>query len=413
MCRITDIETHLTRPAGQNLVVVRVLTDQPGLTGLGCATFTQRCLAVREAIDAYLKPLLIGRDPRRSNELWRLMHNNGYWRGGPVLMNAVSGIDQALWDIKGRLAGMPVYDLIGGRVREAAVVYQHVAGRDGADLLDRVQAVTSSGLTHVRVQIAAEPQAPGGALSAALAGYGGVGRSGAQVDNAPPGAYYDPASYQRDMIRALTHLRENLPPGVELIHDVHSRLTPTEAASFAKAVEPFGLFFLEDALSLGHLDWYPRLRSTTTTPLAVGELFTYRDQWLSLVTQHHIDFLRLHVSAVGGFTPAWEAAALCQAHGVRTAWHGPQDTSPIGHAAQLHLDLASYAFGVQEFAGFTESEHTVFTGLPELRGGHLYPSEQPGWGIAFDAAAAARYPIDTGVVDWTQARRLDGSLNDP
>ncbi len=413
MPTIQSIHVLVTRPTSENLVLVKVQTSEPDLYGWGCATFTQRYTAVVEAVKSHLTPLLIGRDASRITELWHLMHFNGYWRHGPVLNNAISGIDQALWDIKGKQAKMPVYELLGGKVREAAAIYQHAAGRDVDELIDRSRALLACGVRHLRVQLSAKPHGQAHELSAASAGYGGRGVSVAPPDGSLPGAYYDPAAYQREMLDAIERLRATLGDEVELIHDVHSRLSPIDAIGFAKRLEPYRLFFLEDALPPEHLDWYGRMREATSTPQGVGELFTHPEQWMDLVTHRQIDFLRLHLSAVGGLTPAWRAAQICQAHGVRTAWHGPKDTSPVGHAVNLHLDVASPAFGIQEFAPFTSQERAIFDGLPEVRGGYLYPNDRPGFGIDVDEKAAAAYPPKAEVIDWTQARITDGSLHSP
>ncbi len=410
---IDSVQAITLRPTTENLVLVKVGTSEPGLHGWGCATFTQRYTAVVEVVETYLAPLLVGRDVARISELWRLMVTNGYWRNGPVLNNAISGVDQALWDIKGRQARLPVYDLLGGKVREAAAVYQHAAGRDAEELCDAAGSLVEQGLRHVRVQLSKAPPATAGELKAAAAGYGGVGLSGPAPDGALPGAYFDPVVYRRTMLEAFERLRGALGADVGLLHDVHSRLAPADAVDFARGAEPYGLFFLEDALPPEHLDWYGRLRAATTTPQAVGELFVHPAEWLPLVKERHIDFLRLHVSAIGGLTPAWRAAQVCESHGVRTAWHGPKDVSPVGHAAQLHLDVASHAFGIQEFAGFSEAEREIFSGLPELRDGYLYPGARPGFGIEVDEAAAARFPASAEVIDWTQSRYRDGSLSYP
>jgi mannonate dehydratase len=410
--RIEAVRAVATRPTTENLVLVRVQTSEPGLYGWGCATFTQRYTAVLEVITTYLEPLLVGRDPARIGELWRLMHTNGYWRNGPVVNNAISGVDQALWDIKGKLAGMPVYDLLGGKVREAAEVYQHAAGRDAAELCDQATSLVERGVRNVRVQLSKAPHLAG-SLAAATAGYGGTSLSCRPPDGALPGDYFDAAVYRNTTVDALSRLRERLGAEVGLLHDVHSRLSPAEAIDFARQLEPFGLLFLEDALPPEHLDWYERMRAATTTPQAAGELFVHPVEWLPLVAGRLIDFLRLHVSAIGGLTPAWRAAQVCEAHGVKTAWHGPKDVSPIGHAAQLHLDVASHAFGIQEFPSFSDPEAEIFDGLPVLRDGYLYPNQRPGLGIEVDESAAARYPARADVVEWTQSRQRDGSLSYP
>ena len=414
MPKIRCVRVILTRPTTENLVLVKVETDEPGLHGWGCGTYTQRCTAVAEVVRTYLDPLLRGRDVARISELWRLMHHNGYWRHGPVVNNAVSGVDMALWDIKGRMAGMPVYELLGGRVREGAGVYQHAAGRGPEEVLDAVRVLLATGVRHVRVQIAESPHASADGLRPSSAGYGGRGTVGGRPRGALEGAYYHPGEYHREIVAAMEYVRDAVGDEVELLHDVHSRLTPVQAIALARDLEGCRLFFLEDALPPEGLDWYREMRSATVTPQAVGELFVHGAEWVPLVTGRLIDYLRLHLSAVGGLTPARAATALCEAHGVRTAWHGPKDTSPIGHAANLALDVSSYAFGIQEFAPFTDAERNIFSGLPVLEDGYLYPNEGSGWGMEVNEEAAAGYPIDTSEpIDWTQCRLPDGSLARP
>ncbi|MEM7576552.1 MAG: enolase C-terminal domain-like protein [Planctomycetota bacterium] len=412
MPRIDALDVFVTRPATENLVVVRLRTDD-GRVGLGCATLTQRYAAVVAALESHLRPLLLGRDPARITELWRLMHFNGYWRNGPVLNNAISGVDQALWDLKGKAAGLPVYELLGGKVREAAAVYHHASGATPDELVDAVKQIVERGVRHVRCQIAANPHTAPDQLAANVAGYGGLGRVPAGPEGKLPGTYFDPVAYRREAVAGLAAVRDALGDGIELIHDVHSRLPLADAIGFAKDLEPLRLFFLEDALPPEQLDGYPRLRAATTTPLAIGELFASPSEWLPLVQHRWIDFLRCHISAIGGLTPAIRAAQVCEAFGVRTAWHGPKDTSPAGHTAQLHLNVASPAFGIQEFAPFVEAERDIFGGLPELKAGYLYPNDRPGWGLTFDEHAAVRFPPRNDVIAWTQARLPDGSLTAP
>jgi mannonate dehydratase len=407
--RITGVRAILTAPEGIALVVVRVDTDQPGLYGLGCATFTQRPTLVSRAVDEYLAPLLVGRDPANVEDLWHLMSVNSYWRTGPVLNNAISGVDMALWDIKGKVAGMPVYDLWGGRSRPAAMVYRHADGREPAEVLDAVLAYREAGVLAVRCQ---------------MGGYGGRTRIGRQIltlevdleafaGEAFPGAYYDPDRYARQTVELFEHVRGAIGPDLHLLHDIHERLVPIEAVRLAKALEPYRLFFLEDALPPDQLDWFRRIREACTTPIAMGELWVNPVEWRTLISERLIDFVRAHVSAIGGVTPARKLGALAEAFGVRTAWHGPGDVSPIGHAANLHLALVSHNFGIQEVPAFSDSLREVFPGTPELRGGYLHANDGPGWGVDIDEEAAARYPIRTPVVEWTQARWPDGTVWTP
>jgi mannonate dehydratase len=396
MTRITNVRSILTAPDGIALVVVRVETDQDGLSGLGCATFTQRPTLVARAIDVYLAPLLAGRDPANIEDLWHLMYVNAYWRNGPVLNNAISGVDMALWDIKGKTAGMPVSDLLGGRCREAAMVYRHAHGGDPQEVLDRVLQFREEGHLAVRCQ---------------LGGYGGL--AGSPLPGAFPGAYYDPDRYARSVVELFEHLRPNVGDELHLLHDVHERLAPVDAIRLAKELEPFRLFFLEDPLPPDQVGWFRRLREQCATPLAMGELHNHPLEWRTLIAERLIDFIRTHLSQVGGITPARKLAALAEAFGVRTAWHGPGDVSPVGHAANLHLDLACHNFGIQEVVGFGEPLREVFPGTPELRDGYLWPNDRPGLGIDIDEQLAAKYPIDLAPIEWTQSRLPDGTLWTP
>lgn len=402
MTRITGIRSILTAPEGIALVVVKVETDQDGLYGLGCATFTQRPTAVATAVDEYLAPLLIGRDPANIEDLWHVMYVNSYWRNGPVLNNAISGVDIALWDIKGKVAGMPVYDLLGGKCRQAAMVYRHADGRDPEEVLDRVLRYREEGDLAVRCQ---------------MGGYGGrtdTGEGGtARLRDGFPGAYYEPDRYARSVVDLFDHVRAGVGDDLFLLHDVHERLAPIDAIRLARALEPYRLFFLEDPLPPDQIGWFERLRQQSSTPIAMGELHNHPLEWRPLITAHLIDFIRSHISQLGGLTPARKVAALCEAFGVRTAWHGPGDVSPVGHAANLHLDLACHNFGIQEVGGFSDALREVFPGTPELRDGHLWPNDSPGLGIEIDEPKAARFPIELTPITWTQSRWPDGTLWTP
>ncbi|GIO13667.1 mandelate racemase [Cohnella xylanilytica] len=395
---IRDVKTILTAPEGINLVVVKVETTEPGLYGLGCATFTQRYLAVASAIEHYLKPFLIGKDPRRIEDIWQTAMVSSYWRNGPVLNNALSGIDMALWDIKGKLAGMPVYELFGGKCREAAAVYRHADGRDEREVEENVRKYMEEGVRYIRCQ---------------LGGYGGRGQTIRSPEGALPGAYYDPDAYARSVPRLFEHLRASLGFEPELLHDVHERVQTIEAVRLAKRLEPYRLYFLEDPLAPEQLDGFAAIRSQSATPIAMGELFVHPREWTPLVSRGLIDFIRAHVSAIGGLTPARKLAALGEAFGVRTAWHGPGDVSPVGHAANLHLDLSAPNFGVQEWYGFSDRIREVFPGCPELRDGYAYANDKPGLGIDIDESLAAKYPCVNRLPDWTLARLPDGTAARP
>jgi mannonate dehydratase len=397
---IRAVRPILTMPDGGNrLVVVKVETSEPGLHGIGCATFTQRPRAVRTIVADYLEPFLLGKEVHRIEELWQTMTVSGYWRNGPEFNNAVSGVDMALWDIKGKIAGLPLYQLLGGKVRAGAAVYRHADGRDAAEVADNVRAWLAEGVRHVRCQ---------------LGGYGG-GREAlpAAPAGALPGAYFDPGAYARAVPALFTALREDLGFDVELLHDVHERLAPGDAVRLARRLEEHELFFLEDPLPPEQGDWLVRLREQCSTPIAMGELFNNPQEWMPLIAGRLIDFIRCHISQIGGITPARKLAATAEAFGVRTAWHGPRDTSPVGHAAGLHLAVASPNFGIQEWAGFPDAVYEVFDGCPRAAGGYLYPNERPGLGIEIDESVAAKFPCSDTLPDWTLARLPDGSPSRP
>ncbi|BAO91399.1 enolase C-terminal domain-like protein [Caballeronia cordobensis] len=411
---ITDIKVILTAPEGINLVVVKIETNQDGLYGLGCATFAYRHLAVKCLIEEYLRPLLIGRNAEAIEELWQLMHQNAYWRNGPIENNAISGIDMALWDIKGKQANMPLYQLFGGKVREGVPIYRHADGRDLAELCDNIQRYREQGITHVRCQ---------------SGGYGGGGFGSAPSHaprGAPDGIYLDSRKYIRETLKLFDGIRSKIGFDVELCHDVHERLKPVEAIRFARELEPFELFFLEDAIALEEGEWMRQLREKTTTPLAQGELFNNPYEWRFLISERLIDFIRVHLSQIGGITAGRKLQIFAEQFGVRTAWHGPGDMSPLAHAANIHIDLTSRNFGVQEWSG-TEPPNfviqelkgpraallDVFPGLPEFRGGYVYANDKPGLGVDLDENEAAKYPCESNVTRWTQTRLMDGGLQTP
>lgn len=395
--RITRVRTILTAPEGITLVVVKIETSEPGLYGLGCATFTQRALAVSSAIDDYLAPQLVGRSPADVTDTWQSLTVSGYWRNGPVLQNALSGVDMALWDILGKRAGLPAWQLLGGRCRRAVPVYVHASGRDNAETLDSVRALLAEGYRYVRCQVAV----PGAAT------YGTASDS--------TGGAWDPAGYLRAVPALFEHLRGEVGDEVELLHDAHERVAPTDAVRLAVALEPYRLFFLEDAVAPEDLDWLRQIRARSTTPLAIGELFTHQAEYVPLLRDRLCDFIRCHISAIGGLTPARRLAAAAELFGIRTAWHGPGDVSPVGHAANLALDVACPNFGIQEQHVFSAAAHEVFPGCPEVRDGHLVVTNRPGLGVDLDEARAADFPPVPPLHNdvWTRSRLADGTVQRP
>jgi mannonate dehydratase len=405
--KIQDISVIETQPGGVRLTVVKVTTDQPGLYGYGCATFTQRADLVKPAVERYLKPLLVGRPADRIEDIWQLSYFSSYWRNGPVLNNAISGVDQALWDIKGRQAGMPVYQLLGGKCREAADLYGHASGAEIPQVIESARRYMAQGFRHVRVQVGV----PG------MEGYGAGGRGTAPLAGLTPGPIFEPAYYIRRAMQLFETCRTELGEEIELLHDVHERVSPNQGVQFCKEAERFRLFFVEDPVSPEDIAYFRQIRQQCATPIAMGELFNSPHEWQPLVAERLIDYIRMHVSQMGGLTPARKVAAFAEQFGVKTAWHGPGDVSPVGHMANVTLSVASYNFGVLEYSPFSERLQEIFTGCPVMRDGYLYVNEAPGWGIEIDERLAASFPFgsETGVRGelnggWGVLRRRDGTV---
>jgi mannonate dehydratase len=401
--RIKDISVIECQPAGVRLTVVKITTDQDGLYGYGCATFTQRADLVKPAVEKYLRPFLLNKTTDRIEDIWQSCYDSSYWKNGPVLNNALSGIDQALWDIKGRQAGMPIYQLAGGKCREAADTYVHADGAEFQEVVDNAKRYLGQGFRNVRVQVGV----PG------MAGYG-ARRSGSAPKALHDKPLFEPAYYMRRALKLLEVCRQDLGDEVELLHDMHERLLPNQAVQFCKEAERFRMFFLEDPLSPEDLEYFRQIRQNCSTPIAMGELFNSPHEWQPLIEGRLIDYIRVHVSQAGGFTPARKIAILAEQYGVRTAWHGPGDVSPVGHMANVTLDVVSYNFGIQEYSPFNERTQEIFHGCPEMKDGYLWVSEQPGWGIEIDEKAAARAPFTSGPDNlnggWGEIRRRDGTV---
>jgi mannonate dehydratase len=412
---ITDIQTLLTAPNRIRLVLVKVITSEPGLYGWGCATFTQRATVVQKAVDDYLKPFLIGRRVDEIEDIWQSSYVSSYWRNGPVLFNAMSGVDIALWDILGKRANLPLYQLLGGKVRHGADCYYHASGRDFQEVEDAARRGMEAGFRHIRVQGGLAGLATYGARSAP----GGSRQHDASAAIGPtnPDDIWESAGYVRMVPQLFEHLRSALGEEVELLHDVHERIRLNEAINLCKALEPYRLFFLEDPIPPEDNGWFRQLRQHTTIPIAMGELFNTVQEFLPLISERLIDFIRIHISQIGGLSPARKVAALAEFFGVRTAWHGPGDASPVAHAAQLALELASYNFGIHEGGNFPPETREVFRGAPEQKDGYMLANDRPGHGVDVDEKLAAKFPFPPGPPNfdhsWGTTRRRDGTVIRP
>lgn len=403
MPKITGVRCTQTRANGQWLIV-KVLTDQPGLYGIGSASDSRHIPAIRAALDEYIGPMLVGREAGQIEDIWQSVYTGAYYRNGSVLSTALGAIDVALWDIKGKEAGMPVYALLGGPSRAAVPCYAHASGDSVSALEEDVRRYIEEGYQYIRCQLG--PYGGGGFIPAETA---------AMPRNAwPQQQVFDDEAYLENVPRMFEYLRSRLGFGLKLTHDVHEHLRPHNAVTLAKLLEPYRLFFLEDNLPPEQIGWYRLIRQQCTTPQAMGELFSSPQEWLPLISERLIDFIRVRVSKAGGITPCRKIASLAEWYGVHTAFQEGGNMDPVNQMAAYHLDMAVWNFGIQEENHFEREELEAFPGHAVLEGGYLYGTDCPGLGIDIDEEkAAALLAPHSRTIHLSLDRRIDGTLVRP
>jgi mannonate dehydratase len=443
--KITDVKVIRTQVGGNQLLNVKVFTSEPGLYGVGDGNHAERVSIIAANIEKFLKPMIVGRNADEIEDIWQTAFVSTYWRSAVDANNAMAAIDGALWDIAGKRANMPVYNLLGGRVRAGCRMMTGANTSSPQALEDSIRESMSRGYQHFRFNGLSNPGSPIDAMNQKAAATaqqllprptgGGRGRGGGDDDNGgagrggrgggPGGAAAGrggggginvgrttDAVYIDRLVKAYDHVRKTIGFEIEIGTDVHNAVTPGGALRLANAVEQYRPFFVEDLFTVDDWEWYKRLREESSIGVAMGETFTHRLEWLPLVEEHLMDYFRGHISAIGGLNMARKVAMLCEVYGVKTAWHGPANVSPIGHCINLHVDLSSLAFGIGEGGNFSDQLKELYPGLPEIRDAVRYANENPGLGVDINETVAARYvPRDPG--ENRGSRGFDGDPKRP
>lgn len=399
--KIVDAKVIVCSP-GRNFVTLKLVTED-GVYGLGDATLNGRELAVVSYLKDHVVPLLIGRDARRIEDTWQYLYKGAYWRRGPVTMAAIGAVDTALWDIKGKALNTPVYQLLGGASREAVLVYGHANGDDIDETVTAVSRYLDLGYKAVRAQCGV----PG------LPGTYGVGRGQMYYEPAekglPPENVWSSELYLNSVPELFKRLRAEFGPNLHLLHDVHHRLTPIQAARLGKSLEPYHLFWLEDPVPAEMQEGFRLIRQHTTTPLAVGEVFNTIFDCHQLIREQLIDYIRTAVVHAGGISHLRKIAGLAELYHVLTGSHGATDLSPVCMAAALHFDLSVHNFGIQEYMRHSEETDRVFPHHYTFEDGMMHPGDVPGLGVDINEELAAEYPYQRAYLPVN--RKLDGTMH--
>ena len=409
MSTIERAEVFVTSP-GRNFVTLKITTSD-GVTGLGDATLNGRELSVVAYLNEHIVPLLIGRDPQNIEDTWQYLYRGAYWRRGPVTMAAIAAVDVALWDIKGKITGQPVYQLLGGASRTGALAYGHASGSDIPALFTSIQNHLDQGFKAIRVQTGV----PGLGQVYGVAGDQAPGQrydyEPAKRSTVPSEEEWDSSAYLQHIPSVFAAVREEFGYGLPLLHDGHHRLTPNEAAILGKSLEPHKLFWLEDCTPGENQESLRRVRSQTTTPLAIGEVFNTVFDYQTLITEQLIDYVRSAVTHTGGISALKKIMDFAAVYQIKSGFHGPTDISPVGQAAALHLDLAIHNFGIQEYMKHSTDTLEVFETSYTFENGLLHPGTNPGLGVEYNEELAAGFEYAPAYLPVNRLQ-LDGTIHD-
>ncbi|WP_062313716.1 D-mannonate dehydratase ManD [Demequina rhizosphaerae] len=410
--RIDKAEVVVTSP-DRNFVTLRLTTDE-GHVGLGDATLNGRELAVVAYLKEHVVPLLLGRDPAAIEDTWQYLYRGAYWRRGPVTMAAIAAVDMALWDIKGKAAGMPVYQLLGGASRKGLLAYGHASGKTTDELFDSVRSHLEQGYRAIRIQTGV----PGLKAIYGIASQGAdAGDADVRYDHEPArrGALpmeedWDTRAYLRHLPGVFEAVRNEFGPELPLLHDGHHRMTPIQAAKLGKELEPYDLFWLEDCTPAENQEALRLVRQHTTTPLAIGEIFNTVWDFKDIIREQLIDYVRGAVTHMGGITPLKKTLDYAAMYQIKSGMHGPTDISPVGMAAAMHLGLAIHNFGIQEYMQHGSRTNEVFQQSFTWADGMLHPGDEPGLGVTLDVDEAGKYPYAQAYLPYN--RLHDGTMHD-
>lgn len=406
---IDQADVIVTSP-DRNFVTLQI-TTQEGITGLGDGTLNGRELAVVSYLRDHVVPLLIGRDASAIEDTWQFLYRSAYWRRGPVTMAAIAAVDTALWDIKAKAAGMPLYQLLGGASRRGLLAYGHASGATLDELFDSIRHHQDLGFKAIRVQSGV----PGlksiyGIASDATYTTTSAGYEPAQRGPRPQEEDWDTGSYLRHIPTVFEAVRNEFGPEVPLLHDAHHRLTPIQAARLGKSLEPYDLFWLEDVTPAENQEALRLVRQHTTTPLAIGEIFNSVWDYQQIIREQLIDYVRSSVTHTGGISHLKKVLDYAAQYQIKSGMHGPTDISPVGMAAALHVGLAIHNFGVQEYMPHGARTDEVFQQSFTFTDGLLHPGEQPGLGVELDTDAAGAHPYEQAYLPYN--RLADGTVHD-